>query len=60
VTNLQSQHTNLAAALSRIQDVDIANETASLSRNQVLSQAGAAVLAQANQAPQLALSLLRG
>lgn len=60
VTNLQSQHTNLAAALSRIQDVDIANETAALSRNQVLSQAGAAVLAQANQAPQLALSLLRG
>jgi flagellin len=60
VTNLQSQHTNLAAALSRIQDVDIASETASLSRNQVLSQAGAAVLAQANQAPQLALSLLRG
>ena len=60
VTNLQSMQANLSASLSRIQDVDIAAETASMSRNQVLSQAGAAVLSQANQAPQLALSLLRG
>lgn len=59
VSNLQSMGSNLAASLSRIRDVDIASETASMSRNQVLSQAGAAVLAQANQAPQLALSLLR-
>jgi flagellin len=60
IANLQSTGTNLSAALSRIRDTDIAMETASMSRNQVLSQAGAAVLGQANQAPQLALSLLRG
>lgn len=60
VSNLQSMQTNMSAALSRIRDVDVASETASMSRNQVLSQAGAAVLGQANQAPQLALSLLRG
>lgn len=60
VSNLQSMRTNLSAARSRIQDVDVAEETAALSREQVLSQAGAAVLTQANQAPQLALSLLRG
>ena len=60
VSNLQSMQSNLSASLSRIRDVDIASETASMSRNQVLSQAGAAVLGQANQAPQLALSLLRG
>ena len=60
VSNLQSMQSNLSASLSRIRDVDIASETASMSRNQVLSQAGAAVLGQANQSPQLALSLLRG
>ncbi|MCW5817177.1 MAG: flagellin FliC [Labilithrix sp.] len=60
VTNLQSMQTNTAAALSRIQDTDIASETANLSKNQVLSQAGAAILSQANQTPQVALSLLRG
>ena len=38
----------------------MAEETAAMSRNQVLSQAGVAVLTQANQSPQLALSLLRG
>lgn len=59
INNLQSQNTNLSASLSRIRDVNVAEETASLSRNQVLLQAGAAVLSQANQAPQLALSLLR-
>lgn len=59
INNLQSQSTNLSASLSRIRDVNVAEETASLSRNQVLLQAGAAVLSQANQAPQLALSLLR-
>ena len=52
--------TNLSAANSRIKDVDVAEETASLARQQVLAQAGAAVLAQANQMPQLALSLLKG
>lgn len=59
VGNIQSMKTNLSAANSRIKDVDVAEETAAMSRQQVLSQAGAAVLAQANQAPQLALSLLR-
>lgn len=60
VSNLQSMTSNTSAALSRIQDVDVASETANLSKEQVLSQAGAAVLAQANQAPQLALKLLQG
>lgn len=60
VTSLQSMQTNTAASLSRIQDTDVASETAALSKNQVLSQAGAAILSQANQTPQLALSLLRG
>lgn len=60
VSNLQAMQTNMTSAVSRIRDVDIASETASMSRNQVLSQAGASILAQANQAPQLALSLLRG
>lgn len=60
VDNIRSASTNMGASLSRIRDVDIASETANLARGQVLSQAGAAVLSQANQAPQLALSLLRG
>lgn len=60
VQSLQSMQTNTSASLSRILDTDIASETASLSKNQVLSQAGAAILSQANQTPQLALSLLRG
>lgn len=59
VSNIQSMRTNLAAAESRIRDVDVAEETASLARNRVLAEAGAAVLAQANQAPQLAMTLLR-
>jgi flagellin len=57
--NIQTARTNLSAANSRIRDVDVAEESASLSRSQVLSQAAAAVLAQANQSPQLALGLLR-
>lgn len=60
VSNLQSMQTNTAASLSRIRDTDIATETAAMSKNQVLSQAGASILSQANQGPQLALSLLRG
>jgi flagellin len=51
---------NLAAAESRIRDVDVAAETATLTRNQILQQAAAAILAQANQQPQIALSLLQG
>ena len=49
---------NLSAANSRIRDVDVAQETAELARFQILSQAGAAVTAQANQVPALALSLI--
>jgi flagellin len=60
VQNLASMQTNTSASLSRIEDTDVATETASLSKNQVLSQAGAAILAQANQTPQLAMTLLRG
>ncbi len=59
VSNLQSMRTNMSAANSRIRDVDVAEESAALARTQVLSQAAVSVLAQANQAPQLALSLLR-
>jgi len=58
--NIDSARVNLSAADSRIRDVDVADETSQLSRLQVLSQAGSAILAQANQAPQLALGLLRG
>jgi flagellin len=58
VNTLASAHENLSAANSRIRDVDVAEETASLTRNQILSQAGVAVLAQANQLPSAALSLL--
>jgi flagellin len=58
MNNLAVAHENLSAANSRIRDVDVAEETASLTRNQILSQAGVAVLAQANQLPSAALSLL--
>jgi flagellin len=60
VNSLAVARENTAAANSRIRDVDVAEETASMTRNQILSQAGVAVLAQANQLPQSALSLLRG
>ena len=59
VAHQQAIRTNLSAANSRIADVDVAEETSVLARTQVLMQAGTAVLAQANQQPQLALSLLR-
>ncbi|MBZ4040680.1 flagellin [Novilysobacter selenitireducens] len=59
VANLSSNSENLSAARSRIQDADFAKETAQLTRNQILQQAGTAMLAQANQAPQGVLSLLR-
>lgn len=60
VSNLQTTAENLSASRSRIMDADFAAETAALSRNQVLQQAGTAMLAQANAAPQSVLSLLRG
>ncbi len=59
ISNLATSHENLSAANSRIRDVDVASETATLTKMQILSQAGMAVLAQANQLPQAALSLLR-
>ena len=58
ITNLASARENISAANSRIRDVDVASETAALTRNSILMQAGVSVLAQANQSPQLALSLL--
>lgn len=59
MSNLQTYSTNLAASNSRIVDVDVAAETAQMTKNQILTQAGASMLAQANQGPQIALSLLR-
>ncbi|MDO9046943.1 MAG: flagellin, partial [Methylobacter sp.] len=59
ISNLQSSIENQSAARSRITDTDFAAETASLSRSQILQQAGTAMLAQANQAGQSVLSLLR-
>ena len=58
VNNLSVARENFAAAESRIRDLDIAEETAQLTRLSILRSAGVAVLAQANQAPSLALSLL--
>ncbi len=60
VSNLASARENLEGANSRIRDVDVASETALMTRNQILSQAGVAVLAQANQLPSAALSLIGG
>ena len=60
IANLQIGAENQAAARSRIMDADFAKETAALTRAQILQQAGTAMLAQANQAPQNVLSLLRG
>lgn len=57
--NIQTMRLNLTAANSRIRDTDVAAEMANLSKNQILSQAGVSVLAQANQLPQLALNLLK-
>jgi flagellin len=59
VSTIQTMRVNLSAANSRIRDVDVAEETSHLSRNQVLSQAGVSVLAQANQLPQMAMTLLQ-
>ena len=59
IANLQNISENVSASRGRIQDTDFAAETANLSKNQVLQQAGTAILAQANQLPQAVLSLLR-
>ncbi len=60
ISNLSIQVENLSASRSRIQDTDFAAETAEMTRNQILQQAGTAMLAQANQLPQGVLSLLNG
>jgi len=58
IANLQNISENITAARSRILDADIAQETSAMTKNNILQQAGVSILAQANQAPQLALSLL--
>lgn len=58
IANQQNVAENLSAARSRILDADIAMETSSMTKNNILQQAGVSILSQANQAPQLALSLL--
>lgn len=58
VANLAVAHENFSAANSRVRDADIAEETAELTRNSILSQAGISVLAQANNVQQVALKLL--
>lgn len=60
VSSLQTTSENLSASRSRIQDTDFAKETASLTRGQILQQAGTAMLAQANSLPNGVLALLRG
>ncbi|MDP7038429.1 MAG: flagellin [Myxococcota bacterium] len=60
ISNLGTIHENLSAANSRIVDVDVAAETAEMSQNQILMQAGVSVLGQANQMPSMVLSLLGG
>jgi flagellin len=59
ISNLQVNVENTSAALSRIRDVDVAAETANMTRANILVQAGVSILAQANQTPQAALKLLQ-
>ena len=59
IANLQNISENISAARSRILDADIAQETSKMTSQNILQQAGVSILAQANQAPQLALSLLQ-
>ena len=58
ITNLQVSSENMSAARSRIRDTDFAEETAELTRAQILQQAGTAMLSQANALPQQVLQLL--
>ena len=58
ISNLGNMYENMAAGNSRLKDVDVAEESAAFSRNQILSQAATSMLAQANQLPQSALSLI--
>lgn len=59
VSSIETSVENLSSARSRIRDADFAAETATLTRNQILQQAGVSILSQANSLPQLALSLLQ-
>ena len=59
VDNLTNTSTNLSASVSRIEDTDYSTATAELAKHQILQQAATAMLAQANQQPQLVLSLLK-
>ena len=59
VATMQTESVNLSSSYSRIMDTDYAAETAAQARNNILQQAGTAVLAQANQTPQTVLQLLR-
>jgi len=59
VANLQALHENLTSANSRIQDTDYANETAQLTKTQILQQAATAMLSQANAQPNVVLALLK-
>ncbi len=59
INNLAVAIENTSSAESRIRDVDVASETATMTRNNILTQAGTAILSQANQTPQAALSLLK-
>jgi len=58
ISNLANVQQNVADSRSRIQDTDFASETAQMTKNQILQQAGTSILAQSNQLPQAALSLL--
>jgi flagellin len=58
ISNLANVQENVSASRSRIQDTDFAVETAQMTKNQILQQAGTSILAQANQLPQAALSLI--
>jgi flagellin len=58
ISNLSNISENVSASRSRIQDTDFAVETAVMTKNQILQQAGTSILAQANQLPQAALSLI--
>ena len=60
ISNLANIQENVSASRSRIQDTDFAVETANMTKNQILQQAGTSILAQANQIPQAAISLIGG
>lgn len=60
LSNIEASRENFTAAAARIKDADVAQESAALTRVQILQEAASSVLAQANQAPALALTLLSG